>query len=189
MSKKRLTGISLFILLGLIIWGYYLYNNCRIDSLNKLIDELNMINEHQAAISNDNEYMVDDWITDLTYFTTKEEMHKTITDVRAYFNKYRKKLNNLKNSVKTDKAIEYIDNFIARKNLYIDMILIYMDNMESYVNDNNLNTLTDEEYGILVEKNQKDIEEIEQQLPVLENKKNELEKELSIILQQQITLN
>lgn len=189
MSKKRVAGIIIFILLGLIIGGYYLYNNYRINSLNQLIDELNMINEQQAAISNTNKDIVEDRITTLETFTTKEAMQKTINDIRDDLSKYREKMNNLKNGIKTDKAIEYINNYIARKNLYIDMILIYMDNMESYVNDNGLNTLTDEEYGILVEKNQKDTEEIEQQLKGLENKKTELEKELSILLQQQITLN
>ena len=189
LSKKSSRSIIFIIIIVVLADGYYLYDNIRINNLNKLIDELNMIDEQFTAISNDHEYMIGDSITILASFTTKEEMQKAITNMRASLNKTREKIKNLKNGLKTDKAIEYVDNFIARKNLYIDIFLLYMDNMESYVNDNALSTLTYEEYIILEEKHIKDSKEIEQKLTVLENKKNDMEKELSKLLNQPISLN
>ncbi len=189
MNKKTLSVIISLVVIFAVIGGYFLYDTFRINNLNNLIDELNFINKQQVAISNDDDNMVEDKISNLEHYTTKEEMQKAITDIRAYLNTLREKINSLKNNVTTDEAIEYIDNYIARKNLYIELALIYLNNIELYMNDKGISTLTDEDYGVLIDKIQKDSKKIKQQQNVLEKKKNELEKELSILLQQNVLLN
>ena len=101
LSKKSSRSIIFIIIIIVVLaGGYYLYDNIRINNLNKLIDELNMIDEQFTAISNDHEYMIGDSITILASFTTKEEMQKAITNMRASLNKTREKINNLKNGLK-----------------------------------------------------------------------------------------
>lgn len=189
MNKKTLSAIISLVVIFAVIGGYFLYDTFRINNLNNLIDELNFINKQQVAISNDDDNMVEDKISNLEHYATKEEMQKAITDIRAYLNTLREKINSLKDNVTTDEAIEYIYDYIARKNLYIELALIYLNNIELYMNDKGISTLTDEDYGVLIDKIQKDSKKIKQQQNVLEKKKNELEKELSILLQQNVLLN
>ena len=112
-------NIILLCLIIAFIIVYYIFQSHRIDKLNQLINELDMINIEQVNAGNkyNNEIMV--LAEELLAADSKDEIIIIHDNLKLIVDEYNDKLNSIKLSLKTDKAIEYMNNFTAREILIL----------------------------------------------------------------------
>lgn len=182
---------NIIILLCLIIAFiivYYIFQSYRIDKLNQLINELDMINIEQVNAGNkyNNEIMV--LAEELLAADSKDEIIIIHDNLKLIVDEYNDKLNSIKLSLKTDKAIEYMNNFTARENLNIDTIM-YLSKYIIVSLEDNSHAVSADMYNIINEKMNKKLEEISKKIKVLNVEKANMEEELSKQLKQSIKLN
>lgn len=185
LSKKSTRSIIMIIVVVALAGGYYLYDKMRINNLNELIDELNMINDKQRIVS----YKYKSKIDNVISLIQPDTMLNYVDKIKLYQDNYIKELNDIKKELKSDKAIEYMDNYIARNNLEIEVILGFINYLESNTKDKDFESLTQDEYESIMDAAGKSVDKITKQIEELETKKEEMEKELSKLLKQKVTLN
>ena len=181
-------NIILLCLIIAFIIVYYIFQSYRIDKLNQLINELDMINIEQINAGNkyNNEIMV--LAEELLAADSKDEIIIIHDNLKLIVDEYNDKLNSIKLSLKTDKAIEYMNNFTARENLNIDTIM-YLSKYIIVSLEDNSHAVSADMYNIINEKMNKKLEEISKKIKVLNVEKANMEEELSKQLKQSIKLN
>ncbi|MDT3694348.1 MAG: hypothetical protein ROM03_08035, partial [Mucispirillum sp.] len=119
---------------------------------------------------------------------SKDEIIIIHDNLKLIVDEYNDKLNSIKLSLKTDKAIEYMNNFTARENLNIDTIM-YLSKYIIVSLEDNSHAVNADMYNIINEKMNKKLEEISKKIKVLNVEKANMEEELSKQLKQSIKLN
>ena len=147
-----------------------------------------MINIEQVNAGNkyNNEIMV--LAEELLAADSKDEIIIIHDNLKLIVDEYNDKLNSIKLSLKTDKAIEYMNNFTARENLNIDTIM-YLSKYIIVSLEDNSHAVSADMYNIINEKMNKKLEEISKKIKVLNVEKANMEEELSKQLKQSIKLN
>lgn len=177
--------------LGLIFLVYfciYIYESLQIKNLNKLVAELDMINKHQVEDFNKYYEKMAILASELISVNiSKKEIVNVYNTLQLELKAYNKEMKYLKTNLKTDKAIEYMDNFIARQKIKIEPIMIMAHSMKEFAEKDGLSGK--ELYDAVYQKINDEVEILNKKNDILEIEKTNMEAELSKLLHQQILLN
>lgn len=176
MRKNSLKPIISIIILVAVIGGIYLYDYISLKNANNLIDEINMVNQKKAKV--------------LQTFTIKaasfltlggmdngldNESTKLLANFKANSDKYIQELQKIKDELKTSRAKKYMDNYIERQKLHLEIVSLsgeyLIQNQESL------------DAGI-----QDSIKKNEDKIKELEKIRDEMAKEFTKIMKQNVTL-
>lgn len=178
-KRSLLKPIISLVVLAAVIGGFYLYEHLSVKNANKLIDDVNMLNQKKAILSSK-------FVFELTAAQAKvlqdniseSQFNEFIAEIDNLKNKYISDLESIKDKLETSKAIKYLENYIERQKLEIEIVLYPLRKM-------------DIKTGIINE-NEQQIEEgtkeFKDKLKPLNDAKEEMEKDFSKIMRQHVTL-
>lgn len=176
MKKSLFIAFIILVVSATAIGGFYLYKN----SINKadLMDDFKILHQKKAVL-------IEKFTAEIT-----QSIHSLPTGNISQFNNFTVEIDKIKNNLiddleslrdelKTSKAQEYMDNFIERQKLKIDMALSLALTPSDIMLGNGYNN---------GEETEEIIKEYEDKLKQLNEVKKEMEKDFSKIIKQPVIL-
>lgn len=176
MAKKSLKPIISIIVLVAVIGGIYLYDYISLKNANHLIDEINMVNQKKAKALQTFTIKAASF---LTLGGMENELDNDSKELFANFkansDKYIQELQKIKDELQTSRAKKYMDNYIERQKLHLEVVSLSGDYL--FQNQESLDA------GI-----QDSIKKNEDKIKELEKVRDEMAKEFTKIMKQNVTL-
>lgn len=182
-EKKSSKKIVYIVLLVFLIFGvYYIYNHIHQKNAAELINELTMLNQKKEFARKSYETELHAFVVSLRSDKfSEDQLSGDMEEINNLKNSYLSRLKEIRNELKISRVQEYMDNYIKREMLGVEMMFLPFKIFDNRYNGINI--------GKQESSNEiNNYDDYLEQLKPLNEAKYEMEKDFSKIIKQPVIL-